>query len=104
MPRRGTEPQYIQPANPSCSGTPSSRTSARETPEGPMPRRLTPCELGSATRLEDLRKTANEGSRRSASSRDLARPISVPGMTVTGAENPRSEEHTSELQSLAYLV
>ena len=50
-----------------------------------MPRRLTPCELGSATRLEDLRKTANEGSRRSASSRDLARPISVPGMTVTGA-------------------
>src|SRR5438105_2077557 len=85
MPRRGTDPQYIQPPNPSFSGTPSSSTSARETPEGPMPRRLTPCELGSATRLDDLRKTANDGSRRNASSTDLARPISAPGIDVTGA-------------------
>src|SRR5712664_2151717 len=46
-------------------------------------RSVTPCELGSATRLELRRKRPNEGSARSASSRALESRMAAPSITVT---------------------
>ena len=55
--RRPTiRPHEIQPPKGSFSGTPSSRTSAREAPLPPTPRSDAPCVVGFAVRLSDLRK------------------------------------------------
>src|SRR3954466_8050696 len=47
----GTRVQYTQPPNGSLKGTPSSSTSVRLWPLGPMPRSDTPCAVGCAARL-----------------------------------------------------
>src|SRR5258708_3687467 len=61
-------------------------------PEGPTPRRVTPCELGSAARLLDRRKRPKDGTRTSSSSSVFAglRSISARGTTVTAAETSRT--------------
>src|SRR3712207_7612471 len=50
------------------------------------------------------RTTTTTAPRAVASGRCLARPPSSAGSSATGAARPRSEEHTSELQSRQYLV
>ena len=47
----GTRVQYTQPPNGSLKGTPSSSTSVRLWPLGPMPRSDTPWVVGWAARL-----------------------------------------------------
>ncbi len=49
-------------------------------PEGPRPRSVTLCELGSATSLELRRKRPNDGSARSASSRALESRMAAPSI------------------------
>src|SRR3954470_7363246 len=90
MPMRGIARQYTQPPKGSLTGMPSTRTRLRDTPEGPTPRKVTPCELGSAATLLDLRKSAKEGTDTSSSSSVLAalRWISARGITVTVVGTP----------------
>src|SRR5262249_57702548 len=66
-------------------------TRARETADGPTPRRLSPWLEGSATRLEERRKVPTAGTLRSTSSRsgDADCSRSVRSSTVTSAGTSR---------------
>ena len=64
----GTRDQYTQPPNGSLMGTPSTSTSVRLTPLGPIPRSDTPCVVGCDARLLVRRKRLNVGICRSTSS------------------------------------
>ena len=68
----GTRVQYTQPPNGSLNGTPSSSTSVRLTPLGPMPRSDTPCAVGCDARLLVRRNRLNVGICRSTSSATTA--------------------------------
>ena len=68
----GTRVQYTQPPNGSLNGTPSSSTSVRLTPLGPMPRSDTPCVVGCDDRLLVRRNRLNVGICRSTSSATTA--------------------------------
>src|SRR5436190_23027310 len=63
-----TRVQYTQPPNASLNGTPSTITSVRLTPLGPIPRSDTPCVVGCDDRLLERRNRLNVGIRRSTSS------------------------------------
>src|SRR4029453_11761498 len=52
----GTRDQYTHPPKGSLNGTPSTSTSVRLTPLGPMPRSETPCDVGCDDRLLLRRK------------------------------------------------
>ena len=64
----GTRVQYTQPPNGSLNGMPSSRTSVRLWPLGPIPRSDTPCVVGCAARLLARRKRLKVGIWRRTSS------------------------------------
>src|SRR3954466_15725453 len=68
----GTRDQYTQPPNGSLNGTPSSSTSVRLTPLGPIPRSDTPCAVGCDERLLVRRNRLNVGTCRSTSSATTA--------------------------------
>src|SRR2546425_8087156 len=64
-------------------------------------------DLGRASRSDDDRVAAARrirGGRRAAGPLDRDRTRQTPAATQASRPTPRSEEHTSELQSLAYLV
>src|SRR3990172_3427138 len=89
---RGTLLQYTQPPKGSFNGTPSSNTSVRLTPLGPIPRRETPCAVGWVTRLLLRRNKLNPGICRNRSSTVRAGDcwISSLVMTVTFAGTSRN--------------
>ena len=68
----GTRVQYTQPPNGSLNGAPSTRTSVRLTPLGPMPRSDTPCDVGCDDRLLVRRNRLNVGICRRTSSATTA--------------------------------
>ena len=68
----GTRVQYTQPPKGSLNGTPSTSTSVRLTPLGPMPRSDTPCAVGCDDRLLLRRNRLKVGTCRSTSSATTA--------------------------------
>ncbi len=68
----GTRVQYTQPPKGSLNGMPSTSTSVRLTPLGPMPRSETPCAVGCDDRLLLRRKRLKVGTSRSTSSATTA--------------------------------
>src|SRR6185436_5014238 len=68
----GTRVQYTQPPNGSLNGAPSTSTSVRLTPLGPMPRSETPCVVGCDDRLLVRRNRLKVGIWRSTSSATTA--------------------------------
>ncbi len=73
----GTRVQYTQPPNGSLNGTPSTMTSVRLTPLGPMPRSDTPCAVGCDDKLLVRRKRLKVGTCRSRSSATTAGELSI---------------------------
>src|SRR5439155_5350182 len=111
----GTRVQYTQPPNGSLNGMPSSSTSVRLWPLGPIPRSDTPCVVGCATRLLVRRNRLKVGTWRSTSSATSAGDAAISrllttltlagvsprrcslrvGVTVTVSNNPAGARTTS---------
>ncbi len=88
----GTRVQYTQPPNGSLNGTPSTSTSVRLTPLGPIPRSETPCAVGCDDRLLLRRNRLNVGTCRSTSSATTAgdcRIVSFSTMLALTGTSPR---------------
>src|SRR5712691_10779188 len=79
----GTRVQYTQPPNGSLNGVPSTSTSVRLTPLGPMPRSDTPCAVGCDDRLLVRRKRLKVGICRSTSSATTAGDILISSLCST---------------------
>src|SRR6188472_3566469 len=79
----GTRVQYTQPPNGSLNGTPSSSTSVRLTPLGPIPRSDTPCVVGCDDRLLVRLKRLNVGICRSTSSATTAGDVRMSSRVST---------------------
>src|SRR6188472_2152296 len=89
----GTRVQYTQPPNGSLNGTPSTSTSVRLTPLGPMPRSETPCAVGCDDRLLLRRNRLNVGTCLSTSSATTAgdcRMVSFSMMLALTGTSPRA--------------
>src|SRR5262245_52039567 len=88
----GTRVQYTQPPNGSLNGTPSTSTSVRLTPLGPMPRSDTPCAVGCDDKLLLRRNRLKVGTCRSTSSATTAgdwRMVSFSTMFALTGTSPR---------------
>src|SRR5438552_5918435 len=79
----GTRVQYTQPPNGWLNGVPSTSTSVRLTPLGPMPRRDTPCDVGCDDRLLVRRNRLNVGICRSTSSATTAGDVRMSSLVST---------------------
>src|ERR1041384_2268360 len=79
----GTRLEYTQPPNGSLNGMPSSRTSVRLWPLGPMPRSDTPCAVGCAARLLVRPNTPQPGTLRKTSSAVSAGDDSIASLVTT---------------------
>src|SRR5262245_35198710 len=81
----GTRVQYTQPPKGSLNGTPSTSTSVRLTPLGPIPRNETPCAVGWDDRLLLRRNRLKVGTWRSTSSATTAGDCRIVSFSTTFA-------------------